>query len=202
MVSSLPPWSYGGVLDTHIAPHRSLPSTWGFPSPPLHHPEAQDCIFPNLDPLDSHEADLGMLQLLEEILHNLAWRTSSINWFINQSSKCSCYPLPQNTVYEAVLAWRIFARPGGTIRHVPSDSPLTGFKILEANAVKQSPCKIDVGTKSQGMTLQYFTLRLILYSPKKNPMSPFNSGNFVEFPGFPNRWELWSELLVQHQCTW
>lgn len=86
MVSSLPPGSYGGVLDTHIAPHRSLPSTWE-PSPPLHHPEAQDCIFPNLDPQDSHEADLGMLRLLEEILHNLGWMSSSINCFINQAKQ-------------------------------------------------------------------------------------------------------------------
>jgi len=79
---------------------------------------------------------------MENIIHQLIYQSSKAKQIIMASAVGTHFL--RTHVYEAVLALRIFARPGGTIRHVPSDSPLTVFKILEANAVKQSPCKIDV----------------------------------------------------------
>ena len=207
MVSSLPPGSYGGVLDTrylHIAPFQAPEG-----SPPLHRPEAQDCIFPNLDPQDSHMKPIwGCYDSWKKFC--TTWdgcHHPSIDLSIKQSKanhhgKCSWYPLPQNTrlrgsscfAHLCAARWYDQTRTFRLTTHWFQD---TGSKCSEAISLQNWR-----GTKSQGMTLQYFTLRLILYSQKKNPMSPLNSGNFVEFPGFPNRWELWSELLVQHQCTW
>lgn len=204
MVSSLPPWSYGGVLDTHIAPHRSLPSTWGFPSsappwgPGLYLPKPGSTGF-------THETDLGML-------HNLGWIISSINWFINQAkqskSSWQVQLVPTSSEHTFTRQFLLCASLRGPV--VRSDTYLPTHHSLVSRYWKQMqwsnlPAKWTWHKVSRYDFAVFYTkinIWLILYSPKKNSMSPFNSGNFVEFPGFPNRWELWSELLVQHQCTW
>ena len=188
MVSSLPPGSYEGVLDTHIAPHRSLPTTWEFPSPPLHHPEAQDCIFPNLDPQDSHMKPIwGCYDCWKKFCttwdgcHHPSIALSIKQSKANHHGKCSWYPLPQNTCLQGsscfahlcAARWYDQTRTFRLTTHWFQD---TGGKCSEAISLQNWR-----GTKSQGMTLQYLTLRLILYSPKKKqclPSTPGISWNF------------------------
>lgn len=186
MVRSLPPWSYGGVLDTHIAPHRSLPSTWGFPSsappwgPGLYLPKPGSTGF-TMKPIWGCYNCWKKFCTTWDGEHHPSIDLSIKQSKANHHGKCSWYPLPQNTrlrgsscfAHLCAARWYDQTRTFRLTTHCFQD---TGSKCSEAISLQNWR-----GTKSQGMTLQYFTLRLILYSQKKIQCLPSTPGILWNF---------------------